>query len=44
MEHLQVKVVSLELKDDLEQPLDKEVNAENQADGHDENRSELMIR
>ena len=40
-----MKVVSLELKDDLEQPLDKEVNAsENQADDHDENRSELMIR
>ena len=44
MEHFQVKVVSLELKDDLEQALDKEVNAENQADDHDENRSELMIR
>ena len=27
-----MKVVSLELKDDLEQALDKEVNAENQAD------------
>ena len=31
-----MKVVSLELKDDLEQALDKEVNAENQADDHDE--------
>ena len=32
-----MKVVSLELKDDLGQALDKEVNAENQADDHDEN-------
>ena len=38
-----MKVVSLELKDDLEQALDKEVNADNQADDHDENM-ELLIR